>query len=291
MMFTFQQTDQNDVNIYYDSRLLTTYHFDDENLKSFFHPVNTSQGHPLTLNAPYDHPWHHGLYFALKYINGVNFWEDHNAGPDEYGRTRTIGKVDVNIETGKCTIHQNLNWEVLSSGFVFMDEQRLVTIKQPDETGAYRIDFDMTFHVKSEDLCLERTSPKEFEWGGYAGLSFRPVRSFAGGKVMNAEHIKGVTAAHGTASKWCDYSGCLDGGVGLTAGAAIFNHPGNERYPTPFYVFDSGNLQFLQSALLFHEPLTLGQGETLRLRYGVYIHNNVLSKDHLEKAYQEYLNT
>src|SRR6185369_6662053 len=43
--------------------------------RPFIHPLRTPAGHVLTRNAPDDHPWHHALWFAIKYVDGENFWE------------------------------------------------------------------------------------------------------------------------------------------------------------------------------------------------------------------------
>src|SRR5690242_15645430 len=44
--------------------------------KPFFHPLSVLAGEPLTAFRPKDHPWHYGLWFSWKYINGVNYWEE-----------------------------------------------------------------------------------------------------------------------------------------------------------------------------------------------------------------------
>jgi hypothetical protein len=40
------------------------------------HPVAAPSGAVLTRDAPDDHPWHHGLWFTIKFVNGENFWEE-----------------------------------------------------------------------------------------------------------------------------------------------------------------------------------------------------------------------
>ena len=63
-------------DIHWGKKLLLTYHFSNHEPKSYFHPVNLFNGSTLTINSPYDHTWHHGLFFTWKYINGKNFWEE-----------------------------------------------------------------------------------------------------------------------------------------------------------------------------------------------------------------------
>ncbi len=55
---------------------------------------------------------------------------------------------------------------------------------------------------------------------------------------------------------------------GSMAGVAIFDHPANPRYPTPFFVMNK-RYGYLSAAPTFQEPFHLRQGETLKLRWGV----------------------
>ena len=43
------------------------------------HPLKTPSGITLTRDAPEDHPWHHGLWFTIKFVNEENFWEEYDA--------------------------------------------------------------------------------------------------------------------------------------------------------------------------------------------------------------------
>jgi hypothetical protein len=288
-LLTYQMKKDQSIDIYDGSQLLTTYHVDQSRLKNYFHPVNTVEGYPLTLDQPYDHPWHHGLYFTWKYINGINFWED-TGTPEQTGRMTNVGEPQVSVESGKCSIRQVLDWEVLT-GEKFMKEDRSITIHPIDQDGGYRIDLDLSFKSLKPKLHLDRTSPEEFPWGGYAGLSFRPVRSFGGGTLLSSENGHDIKSVHGKAAIWCDFTGRLDGGRELSGGVAMFGHPENPRHPSPYYVFDTSDLQFLQPALLFNEAMDLNESQTLRLRYGVYIHQGAASKEQLENQYQQYIST
>ena len=40
------------------------------------HPLAAPSGAVLTCDAPDDHPWHHGLWFTIKFVNEENFWEE-----------------------------------------------------------------------------------------------------------------------------------------------------------------------------------------------------------------------
>ena len=44
----------------------------------------------------------------------------------------------------------------------------------------------------------------------------------------------------------------------------------------------------MNAALLFHEPLSLKEGEVLHLRYRVLLHNGRLTAEVLNRAWEEY---
>ena len=55
------------------------------------HPMRTPSGITLTRDAPEDHPWHHGLWFTIKFVNDENFWEEYDA----YGVLRHVDDETV----------------------------------------------------------------------------------------------------------------------------------------------------------------------------------------------------
>ena len=57
------------------------------------HPVRTPGGAVLTRDAPDDHPWHHGLWFTIKFVDEDNFWEE--MAP--YGVLRHDGPPEVEV--------------------------------------------------------------------------------------------------------------------------------------------------------------------------------------------------
>ena len=67
-----------------------------------------------------------------------------------------------------------------------------------------------------------------------------------------------------------DYSGSLEG---ARAGIAVWDHPGNPRTPTPWYMIKSADMSFFTPAPLCYEPLALKAGDNLVLRYRVLIHS------------------
>ena len=58
------------------SRTVWAFHYGREAAKPCFDPLGLVDGVSLIWKSPPDHPWHHGLWFSWKEINGVNYWEE-----------------------------------------------------------------------------------------------------------------------------------------------------------------------------------------------------------------------
>jgi hypothetical protein len=141
------------------------------------------------------------------------------------------------------------------------------------------IDFDITLRA---ERAVEFADSKE----GTFGLRLRPVLQEDGGtgRIMNAEGLATEAEAWGKPSKWCDYSGEVDG---ETLGIAILDHPANPNHPVRWHVRGYGLFAanpFGLSAFSGDESqvggIQLNGGESLRFRYRVVIHpGDALSAD------------
>ncbi len=250
--------------------------------KPFFHPICTPAGVCLTNFEPTDHLWHRGLWFTIKFINGENFWEER--GP--FGTQRTIGLPSISHDGDRIHLDTQLHW-IRSDGVerVIREDRRMSYA--PIDADSYAIDFETTLHADS-DLTLDRTPFTT--WGGYGGLVFRGTRQWVKSRVLLST---GQTTDRpiGAPAKWADLSGSLDGGPNLTGGFALLDHPSNVRHPTPIYGGADNYGNYLNAALLFHEPMTLARGAELSLRYRVCVHDGVWDLPRVSEAYEQYLAT
>ena len=220
------------------------------------HPLRAPSGAVLSRDAPDDHPWHHGLWFTIKYVNGENFWEEY----DEYGVLRHVGPTTVHwIRPDRSTV-------------VIVDERTLTHVDL-GVADAYAIDWSITL-TPQVDVVLDRT---EFTtWGGYGGLALRGRGDWSDTRLMLADgstHERVI----GVASEWCDLSGTVDGSE---AGVLILDHPSNPRHRVPWYgstraatYGDEGWANFLNAAFLWDSALEVAAGTPLELRYRVVVHD------------------
>lgn len=257
---------------------LLAYRFGETVPKPYFHPLRTPQGALLTAFQPSDHVWHRGLWFAWKYINGVNYWEE-AIGADGMlvsdGRTLCTGADTFAVaEDGTGELCHALDY-VAPDGQVVMAEKRRVLIR-PDAGPELVIDLLHDFTVGGADITLEATPANDqTPWGGYAGLGIRAARDLTDCRVVNdAGQADGE--ASGASALWVALSGIADGGPrrDRMAGMALIDYPGNPRHPAPSYVYyDKSAFGYISPSLLRHEPMALAAGQTLRLAYRAVAHD------------------
>lgn len=256
-----------------ERRVLEYIYADEQDPNPSFRRVATPAGHELALYRPWDHPWHLGLFFSWKYINGLNFWESWHHGQRNVAVTRSFAPLSgSHAEPGFV---QSLDY-VAHDGNTLLREVRSVEVQEVD-LNSYAIVWTGRFRAgpDTDRVELNRTevTPKS-PWGGYAGLAFRLARTFLEPIITTDAGRLKAEEAHNRSFAWCDYSGKVDGFLDPQyAGVAFVDDPRNPRHPSPMLTYDYKDMQFLQAALLQNEPLILQSGEDLTLRYVIYVHD------------------
>ena len=249
--------------------------------KPCFHPLNTPAGHCLSLYEPHDHLWQRGLWFAIKFVNGDNYWEER----PPFGTQQVLDPLTITQDwAGRVRVESDLHWLPPGSQEPVVHERRIFS-HHPLSDDAYALDFEFEL-VPQIDVELERTPFTT--WGGYGGLAFRGTRNWEETCLLFAD---GSTSTRpvGVRAPWCDLSGKLDGGLEQTGGIALFDHPTNPRHPVPWYGNNRPGYYFLNAAILFEEPMVLAAGATLALRYRVVVHDGIWSAEQIQAAYDAYV--
>jgi hypothetical protein len=251
--------------------------------RPFIHPLCTPSGLVLTREAPDDHPWHHGLWFTIKFVNGENFWEEY----DEYGVLRHDGPPEVDHVVGviagdAVVVDGTLRWVRPDRTTVVIDENRRFTHRRLGG-DAYAIDVEVVLTPRV-DVVLDRTPFTT--WGGYGGLTLRGNDAWTDTRLLLADG-SAHQQIHGIRSRWCDLSSA-EGGV------TIVDHPDNPRFPTPWYgstkadTYGDGWANFFNAAFLWNEPLSVEAGDVLELRHRVVVHDGEWDVDRIESAATEF---
>ncbi len=233
--------------------------------KPYFHPLATPGGTPLTDLRPPDHPWHRGLWFSWKFINGLNYWEEDRQTHRSEGATELVEEKLQPHDDGSAMLKFSLSYHPWNAPAV-LTEQRTIEVSAPTN-GRYEINWTSKFTAVT-NVSLTRTpapgEPDGKSYGGYAGLALRLNKARCGWTFANSSGAIGVTALHGKSASWLKFSA----GTNLPA-VTIFDDARNLRHPSPWYV--NQEMPFLSPALLFAKPLTLTPGEKFVLQYRIRI--------------------
>jgi hypothetical protein len=254
--------------------------------RPFLHPVATPAGAVLTVEAPPDHPWHHALWFAIKFLNGENFWE-------EYGEFGLLHTREITEEPGGAR-RAEIDWVRPDGVTIAATETRALT---PLELGddAYAIDWSETL-VPTVDTVLDRTPFTT--WGGYGGLTLRGAPDWRDTQLVlpdgsRHDRLLGERAA------WCALHGRApdrngdDGECGLV----LVDHPDNPRFPTPWYAsnradtYGEGWANFCNAAFLWDGPMDVPAGTALALRHLVVVYDGTLDVDRIASIVADWVLT
>lgn len=254
--------------------------------KPLFHPVALPGGPVLTLDAPADHKWHHAFWFAWKYINGLNYWEERDGEPRGVTSWRNV-KITTH-PTGSARITMDVLYQPPEKPPVLM-EAREIRVSAPGPDGEYQFEWQSTFTARDR-VVLSRTpisgEPEGKTWGGYAGLSWRFSRDLTDWRVVYAN---GDTALEPTGKRAVALEVNANGG-GVEAGVAFLDHPRNLNSPSPWHLVAQTRNSFLfaQPAVLYYGEHKLEPGQRFTLRYRVIVHPGRWDAERLNRAVKEY---
>ena len=121
-----------------------------------------------------------------------------------------------------------------------------------------------------------------------AGLSEVPAKGakdFGLAMMSDAKGNKGENAIRADSAPWVDYTGEVDG---KKVGVAVMNHPSSFRYPTTWHVRAYG--LFAANPWILKGENTLAKGESLVLRYRVYVHEGNSAAGKVADVFEGYAN-
>lgn len=266
------------------SNIVWSFNYGKDADEPFFHPLNLGNGTQLTRFEPEseEHPWHRGLWFAFKYIDGVNYWEEDRKSHKSVGVTTIVDSSYITHSDFSATIKLTLDYHP-PDGKTLITEQRSILVSPPNQHGDFFIDWEAQF-TAHQDLKLGRTplatEPEGKNYGGYAGLSLRFPSKYKNVwqfQASNQTEMRGKEL-HGTKNDWLYF------GNGNT-GAAIFEHPANTKNDkTHWYVSDW--LPYMSPAFLFSESKDIKKDQSWHMRNRIQLYSTKPDTSQLNQDYE-----
>ena len=238
------------------------------------HGVNLLRGYPVEPKSgePADHPHHTGLYFCFGEVNGKEYWS----------KLPIVPKAIVKKEQGPGyarIVAQNAWGEDVA-------ETQDVTILDagPDVV----MDWTITLTAANGPVVFgkDKKMAKEGAFAARLAGALSVLKSDAPEIIEDAKGDKGEKAARANGSPWVDYTGTIDG---KKVGIAILNHPTSFRYPSDWHVRAYG--LFAANPWIIKGENTLAKGESLVLKWRVYVHAGDAAAGKVADVFAGYANS
>lgn len=284
---------QNDerIEVRIGGELFTSYLFGAEWSRPFLHPLTGPSG-PVTRLYPVeelegekqDHIHHKGCWVAWGEVNGNDFWSD---GP-EHGQMAHQEFLEVTDGPVFGCIRARNDWNDKDGAKQLEEEREYRFYRLP--TGARAFDQRVSLRAVAGPVHFGDT--KE---GGFCSVRVATSMDASKDGVIANSHggaFEGET--WGKRADWCDYYGPVNDQI---AGVAVFDNPGNFRYPTYWHVRNYGLMTANPFGLsyFYGDPerdggYTLEAGGELTFNYRVLVHAGDTVSARVADQYHHYLN-
>lgn len=307
------------VDVIINGQLVTSYIKTAE--KPVLYPLKTLSGTTLTRGFPLetkagervDHPHHVGLWLNYGNVNGLDFWNNSSAIPEErkehYGRivNKEITRTASGNEQGE--LETKSEW-LTPDGIALLDEQTTFIFRADTSSQSYTIDrltkltardTMVSFDDNKEGMiavrvtrALELPSDKPLIFTDASGKATDvPELNNEGvnGDYLSSEGLTG-NDVWGTRAKWVKLHSSIENEpVSIT----IIDHPENVGYPTYWHARGYG--LFAANPLgqkVFSEGETelnfkLEPGESVEFRHRIIVHSgSVLSAEQINERFEAF---
>lgn len=266
------------IDVTVNGAFFTSYRFSADEKYPFFFPVNGPSGASATSMRNGQYPHHSSLFFGCDRVNGGNYWQEDLTR----GRIASAGAVLEAASGKEVVIVDRCDWIRPDAASPFRDMRR-ITLSAPSDT-LRQIDFEITMEAL-EEVVIQKTNHSLFSARMDPDLSVT-----YGGSMANANGESGEKGTFGKASPWMVYYGKR--GTGSIEGLAIFQHPQNPWYPSPWFTRDYG---FFSPTPMYWpadgKATHLKKGEKLHLQYRVLVFAGTPEAAGIEARFADYAKT
>ncbi len=241
------------VDVTVDGRLFTSYFYSDDIMKPVLFPIYTSEGTLVTRGYPYmpiadervDHPHHLGMWFNYGNVNGLDFWNNSSAIPEEkkehYGRIRHQKITGMKSGDEQAELSVTMSWQTPDgkellredTTFVFRPGMidRCATLTATNGDVEMPDDKEGVFGIRVTRALEAPAGDKPDFYTGADGKR-RAEKTVADGAAngvyCSSEGVEG-DAVWGTRGNWVALRGICGG---QTVSLVIIDHPDNPGHPT-----------------------------------------------------------
>jgi hypothetical protein len=251
-----------------DKRTLLT-QITQQNIRPYIHPITAPDGKGvLTQFSPQHHKHQTGLYWGLKQVNGRDYFMNWQ---QDYWQ-----KLSATVLQEKGTL---VKWQTV---YYLLDEnkQPILTETQTwamqEQNGQYLLDL---------------------EWKGEAEKDITIGKFYVGGLFLRMPWHEGINGelitaagqrnqqAEGQRAIWADIGIQVEGRSDL-AHIAIFDHPDNAAFPTPWRVDNELGMGPSRQIL---GDWKIGKDQTATFRYRLIVYTGVLNEEALTGQWKAYI--
>lgn len=248
--------------------------------KPFFYPlsaqgVNVLRGYPIEDRAgeQKDHPHHTGVYNAFGEVNGREYWSKLPIEHVRMVRRESCGSLARVVAVNKWGEDLEETHDVL------------VLDAAPDAVMDWTVTLRATNGPVSLGKDLKMAKEGCFAVRVASGLT-DPARKDPGKTLMtDSKGNKGEAPIRADRAPWVHYSGEVEG---KKVGVAIFQHPTTFRYPGTWHVRAYG--LFAANPFIQDGEHRLEKGQSITLRYRVYVHGGDFEAGKVPAVFAGYSN-
>lgn len=306
------------VNVKIGNELFTSYIYDGKTPKPILYPLITKSGTKVTRGFPYepkpgervDHPHHVGLWFNYGDVNGLDFWNNSYAIPEnekqKYGSIVHQEIVGLDDENGIISVKaiwqasdgNNLLEE--NTKFIFSEVgntrviDRITTLKALNDVSLKDNKEGMLGIRVARELELPSDEPAEFTDSEGKVTEIKVLDN----EGVNGDYIasEGLTGAEvwGTRNKWVKLESHING---TPVSITILDNKDNVGYPTYWHARGYG--LFAANPLgqaIFSDGkeelnFKLLKGDATTFKYRILIHSGtILSKKEITDWFNDFNN-
>lgn len=158
-----ERPDEQRVDITVDGKPFTSYIYPDDLMKPILYPLRTSKGTLVTRGWPLDprpgervdHPHHVGMWFNYGNVNGLDFWNNSTAIPEDkkkdYGTIKHVAVKNKEINRDGAILEVEKDWQT-PEGKTLISETTKYTFSEVDNQRSIEMDSKLT--AQDEDVSF-----------------------------------------------------------------------------------------------------------------------------------------